>query len=275
MSLLSKLEYKKGFSDLEKGIANYLIDHKEEVADMKLVDLADATYTSTATISRFCKKLGEKDYNSFRMNFMKSVLFEYQSDVDFNRPFKDKDSLEEISLGISNLYKDTVEATRNLLDFEQFNQIVEELYNAKTIDVYAKDTSYLSASMFEHRMITINQSINLNSLYDQERRLLYMNANSIAIIVSYSGESESIYEVIKHLKEKKIKIIAVTSINDSYLRKNATYCLTMCSKENVISKIDSFSSKVSSDYIMDLIFSALFQKNYYLNLIHKIEREQK
>lgn len=275
MSLLSKLEYKKGFSDLEKGIANYLIDHKEEVADMKLVDLADATYTSTATISRFCKKLGEKDYNSFRMNFMKSVLFEYQSDVDFNRPFKDKDSLEEISLGISNLYKDTVEATRNLLDFEQFNQIVEELYNAKTIDVYAKDTSYLSASMFEHRMITINQSINLNSLYDQKRRLLYMNANSIAIIVSYSGESESIYEVIKHLKEKKIKIIAVTSINDSYLRKNATYCLTMCSKENVISKIDSFSSKVSSDYIMDLIFSALFQKNYYLNLIHKIEREQK
>ncbi|WP_296876174.1 MurR/RpiR family transcriptional regulator [Thomasclavelia sp.] len=275
MSLLSKLEYKKGFSDLEKGIANYLIDHKEEVADMKLVDLADATYTSTATISRFCKKLGEKDYNSFRMNFMKSVLFEYQSDVDFNRPFKDKDSLEEISLGISNLYKDTVEATRNLLDFEQFNQIVEELYNAKTIDVYAKDTSYLSASMFEHRMITINQSINLNSLYDQERRLLYMNKDSIAIIVSYSGESESIYEVIKHLKEKKIKIIAVTSINDSYLRKNATYCLTMCSKENVISKIDSFSSKVSSDYIMDLIFSALFQKNYYLNLIHKIEREQK
>ena len=38
MSLLSKLEYKKGFSDIEKGIANYIIDHKEEVANMRLVE---------------------------------------------------------------------------------------------------------------------------------------------------------------------------------------------------------------------------------------------
>ena len=43
MSLLSKLEYKKGFSDIEKGIANYIIDHKEEVANMRLVELAEAT----------------------------------------------------------------------------------------------------------------------------------------------------------------------------------------------------------------------------------------
>ena len=74
MSLLSKLEYKKGFSDIEKGIANYIIDHKEEVANMRLVELAEATFTSTATISRFCKKLGEKNYNSFKINFASSVM---------------------------------------------------------------------------------------------------------------------------------------------------------------------------------------------------------
>ena len=55
MSLLSKLEYKKGFSDIEKGIANYIIDHKEEVANMRLVELAEATFTSTRL--RLCKKL--------------------------------------------------------------------------------------------------------------------------------------------------------------------------------------------------------------------------
>ena len=43
MSSSSKLEYKKGFSDIEKGIANYIIDHKEEVANMRLVELAEAT----------------------------------------------------------------------------------------------------------------------------------------------------------------------------------------------------------------------------------------
>ena len=60
MSLLSKLEYKKGFTDIEKGIANYIIDHKEEVANMRLVELAEATFTSTATISRFARNWVKK-----------------------------------------------------------------------------------------------------------------------------------------------------------------------------------------------------------------------
>ena len=67
-------------------------------------------------------------------------------------------------------------------------------------------------------------------------------------------------------------MIAVTSINDSYLRKNADYCLTICSKENIFSKIGSYSSKVSADYIMDIIFSLLFKNNYNINLIEKPER---
>lgn len=49
----------------------------------------------------------------------------------------------------------------------------------------------------------------------------------------------------------------------------------MCSKENIVSKIETYSSKLSSDYLMDLIFSILFQKDYYPNLIRKINCEQK
>lgn len=59
---------------------------------------------------------------------------------------------------------------------------------------------------------------------------------------------------MNYIKQKEGTVIAVTSINDSYLRKNADYCLMICSKENIFSKIGSYSSKVSADYIMDIIF---------------------
>ena len=75
-----------------------------------------------------------------------------------------------------------------------------------------------------------------------------------------------------YIKQKEGTVIAVTSINDSYLRKNADYCLTICSKENIFSKIGSYSSKVSADYIMDIIFALLFKNNYNINLIEKLER---
>lgn len=72
MSLLYKLEYQGNFTDLEKGIANYIVD-------LKIIDLAEITYTSPSTISRFCKKLGEKSYNDFRIHFASSVIDDYKS----------------------------------------------------------------------------------------------------------------------------------------------------------------------------------------------------
>ena len=86
MSLLSTIEYQKGFSELEKKIADYLIEHKEDVIHMNLKELAEATYTSTATISRFCKKVGEKNFNDFRVHFAEITQSQTFSTVNFNKP---------------------------------------------------------------------------------------------------------------------------------------------------------------------------------------------
>lgn len=44
----------------------------------------------------------------------------------------------------------------------------------------------------------------------------------------------------------------------------------MCSKENIINKIGVYSSKISSDYIIDLIYSMIFQKHYQDLIIDKV-----
>ena len=74
MSLLYKLEYQDNFTDLEKGIANYILDHKDYIVDLKIIDFSQITYTSPSTISRFCKKLGKKSYNDLRIHFASSVI---------------------------------------------------------------------------------------------------------------------------------------------------------------------------------------------------------
>ena len=74
MSLLYKLEYQDNFTDLEKGRANYILDHKDYIVDLKIIDLAEITYTSPSTISRLCKKLGKKSYNDLRIHFASSVI---------------------------------------------------------------------------------------------------------------------------------------------------------------------------------------------------------
>lgn len=73
------------------------------------------------------------------------------------------------------------------------------------------------------------------------------NKDSVAIVISYSGEKQEIKRIVNYIKQKEGTVIAVSSISDSYLRKNA-------------------------DYIMDIIFSLLFKNNYNINLIEKLER---
>lgn len=82
---------------------------------------------------------------------------------------------------------------------------------------------------------------------DQNRQAMLSNKDSVAIVISYSGEKQEIKRIVNYIKQKEGTVIAVTSINDSYLRKNA-------------------------DYIMDIIFSLLFKNNYNINLIEKLER---
>ena len=73
------------------------------------------------------------------------------------------------------------------------------------------------------------------------------NKDSVAIVILYSGEKQEIKRMVNYIKQKEGTVIAVSSISDSYLRKNA-------------------------DYIMDIIFSLLFKNNYNINLIEKLER---
>ena len=82
---------------------------------------------------------------------------------------------------------------------------------------------------------------------DQNRQAMLSNKDSVAIVISYSGEEQEIKRIVNYIKQKEGTVIAVTSINDSYLRKNA-------------------------DYIMDIIFALLFKNNYNINLIEKLER---
>ncbi len=45
------------------------------------------------------------------------------------------------------------------------------------------------------------------------------NQDSVAIVISYSGEEQEIKRIVNYIKQKEGTVIAVTSINDSYLRK--------------------------------------------------------
>ena len=65
-------------------------------------------------------------------------------------------------------------------------------------------------------------------------------------------------------------MIALTSLGENYLRKHAAYTFSISSREKLFSKISTFATETSILYILNVVFSVYFRRNYEQNLQQKV-----
>ena len=76
----------------EKKAADYVLSHQRKTQDMSITELAAASGVAEATVSRFCRRLGCKGYNAFRLAIANSIAQRPEQDacvgtVKFNFTF--------------------------------------------------------------------------------------------------------------------------------------------------------------------------------------------
>lgn len=277
MSIMTQLEFELDFSHSEKEIAHYILNEGEKVLNLSIKELAKKTYTSPATIVRLCHKLGLEGYGDFKIKYSAELQFDlaHTDRIDVNFPFNEEDNDSMIAYKLASLNQEVIAETIQLIDFEQLHQIVELLDQNKDIDIYGTGNSLLAAMSFQHKMMRIQRNVNLKMLAGEQVFMSYnSNENKIAMIISYSGETNELIKIAKILKEKKTPIIVLTSIGDNRLSHYANYILNIGSREKIFTKIAPFASQTSIEYILNVIFSCLFKKNYQTNIQNKISYDK-
>jgi len=74
MSVL--IDIKNVYSELfekEKNVADYVLYHFSHVVDMSVMELAQKSGVSDATVMRFCKKAGFKGFYHFKISLIKDM----------------------------------------------------------------------------------------------------------------------------------------------------------------------------------------------------------
>ena len=278
MSIMTQLEFELEFSESEKEIARYILNHGDDVLSMSVKELAKNTYTSPATIVRLCKKIGLEGYNDFKIKYSAELQYDlhHSNRIDVNFPFEKKDTHPMICHKLASLSEEVIADTIKLIDFDQLEKIVDLLYQSHDIDIYGSGNSLLAAMSFQHKMMRIARNVNLKALHGEQVFLSYnSDEKRIAVIISYSGETHDLIQIAQILKEKKTPIIVLTSIGDNHLSNYADYILNIGSREKIFTKIDPFASQVSMEYLLNVIFSCIFQKDYDQNIQNKISYDKK
>lgn len=278
MSIMTQLEFELEFSQSEKEIARYILNHGEDVLSMSVKELAKKTYTSPATIVRLCKKIGLEGYNDFKIKYSAELQYDlhHTDRIDVNFPFQKEDSYPLICHKLASLSQEVIADSIQLLDFDELERIIHLLYQHHNIDIYGNGNSLLAAMSFQHKMMRINRNVNLKILQGEQAFMSYnSDERHVAMIISYSGETNELIQIADTLKEKKTPIIVLTSIGDNRLSHYADYILNIGSREKIFTKIAPFSSQISMEFLLNIIFSCIFQKDYDENIENKIKYDKK
>ena len=260
------------FSNSERVIIDFILKEKMNIQNMTTKDIANATYTSPSTLIRIAHKMNFKGWNELKEAYLKEekYLETHFLDIDANYPFSNDDTIMSIASKIATLKKEAIDDTLSLVTHDDLQKAVQTIRKTSSIYVFAVSNNALITQEFAHNMSRIQKRVTVCSLQGE---LVYtaMNADphSCAIIVSYSGETPILKKVINTLKINHIPIIGITNIGDNTVSKNADVVLRICTREKLYSKIATFSTDVSFEYILDLLYSCVFALHYDQNIQRK------
>lgn len=100
----------------EKYLVDYILDNPDDILQKNINELAQLSYTSTATVSRLCKKLGFKGYKDFKYQYAAeySHLLELKSDLEIE-PFSSDSSIKDALNKIEILHRRSIEYTKKFI----------------------------------------------------------------------------------------------------------------------------------------------------------------
>ena len=209
-------------SGSDEKIAGFILANPEEIRSLTIQGLANAVGLSTATISRFVKRVG---FGSFR-EFSLSLAVATQSDDTFFGEIDD----------------DWATATKWLVE-------------ARRVGLFGIGGSSIVALNGYHKLLRTPLDVEQHPDYDvQLMQAVRMRATDVAIVVSHSGRNHDTLTIARQLKNNGVKIIAITAYQQSELAKTADLVLASAAEEVNI-RSESMSSLIAQITIMDSLFT--------------------
>ncbi len=268
MLLIDKLQVSDNFSDSEQKIAQYVLDNAQDVTGMTIYELSDKTYSSTATITRFCRKLELEGFSDLKIQLAKELSTFSLSDkrIAQDTPFTKVDAPQDIAQSILNLNIQSLLDTYNHIDVNQLNRIAKMIAKTESVFIYGRGQSLILAEEFQYKLLRIGISASV-ALQDgfQGMTSFAQPKNSAAIMISYYGVSSYNLDVIKALKSRGITVVLITGPNKNPLINFANEVVHVPSHEELMVKMASYSSRAAMQLVIDIIYALVFSYDYDRN----------
>ncbi len=237
----------------EKKTADYLMAHQEESQYMSIADLAEESGVAEATVSRFCRRLGYKGYNAFKLAIANSTARLRQEAPA--SPEAEGDSLEEFSKKLYAVDSAALSQTMELLDYAAIRRAADVLEHAERVCCMGQGGSMLIASEAAHLFSTASgKFFAVGDSHMQMIRAANMGEKDAVLFFSYSGATRDMVETLQVARERGAKIILITRFPKSPGGALADLVLRCGANESPL-QLGSVAAKVAQLFLLDVLFA--------------------
>lgn len=264
MSVLIKLRDMRNLPEAENEVREYILQNSADLLEMTVYDVAKKSYTSPATVIRLCKKLDLKGFNQLKIKLASEIRWfdSIQLDIMDVTNVSPEDSPLAIIDKITNMELRSIEETRMLLDEKKLVQAAERLHKATIINFFGVGASNIVAFDATYKFMRIGKNAACYQLYDRQYvQAVNSDSSHVAIIVSYSGETKEMLQVLDELQKNGCYVIAITSSSKNTLSDLADNSIAVSSKETMF-RSGAMASRITQLYIVDILFALCCQYDY-------------
>ena len=245
----------------EKKVADFTLSNQSGTQFMSISELADACGVAEATISRFCRRLGYKGYNAFKLALANSSPKHKLLDNPLSGEVTAEDSLEDIC---KKLYTAEVEAmaqTMEFLDLDSVAQASRMLHGARRVMCMGQGGSLLIANEAAHLFSTVsNKFTAVADSHLQAIAATTMDPEDVILFFSYSGSTQEMMETLKLARAQQGQVILVTRFPRSPGAELSDVVLQCGANENALQS-GSVAARIAQMYLLDILFSEFSRKD--------------
>lgn len=242
-------------SESEQLIADFVLANQFEVANMTTREIASASKTSAATVSRFVRHLGYETFDNLRQALIS----------DNTEVANESTAAPIVSLDAPRAAMETVLVAKNRELVDTMNMIGEKsliqavrLLEQSDSIVFGAVGNSIPAALSASFMIS-QLSLRAHCAPTTEAMLLEsmsLTKNDVIFFISKSGHSKRLNKMMDNALDSGTPTIVITNIPSSPLARRATCVLHTATRDKVLNTELPFSHN-SINYVIEVLFLLL------------------
>ncbi|OQY27927.1 MAG: hypothetical protein B6243_12575 [Anaerolineaceae bacterium 4572_5.2] len=251
--VLSKVRgFYTSLSSSEKKVADFVLEHYQETIRMTLVDVAQKSGVSDATVLRFCRSIGYRRWLEFKIDLTQTLPNLPEQILD---EVSEGDSPGDIAKIVFNCSIQALTDTIAVLDETSFKQALDLINNAEKILLIGVGTSGPMANEMHNRFLRLGLNCHVQTdSYIQVMESALLTSKDLIIVISQTGDSEDPLRTTALAKSNGCSVIVITGNTASKLTDHADVVLLSVSHET---RVETIASRIAQYAIIHALYVGL------------------